>query len=109
MADGTHDINGAAAGVPVDHVLRTRRDFPGCRLSYEIQIEGAGWRGLAALAEACDAAGLELLTLRCHASGTIFCALGDDGSADLGLLARRLGQAGVLAGWTTLVLYQDRG
>ncbi len=108
MADGNLGTIGAAAVLPVDTIRRTRQDFPGRRLSYEIQLESDGWRGLAALAQACDAAGLKLVTLKCVANGNIFCALADDGSADLDALARGVQAAGTVSGWTTLVLFQDK-
>jgi hypothetical protein len=84
MADKIFHEIGKAGAIPVAQILRTRRDFPGRNLTYELQLSGADWRSIGALAAACDAAGLRLTTLRCIANGQAFCALGDDGSADLG-------------------------
>ncbi|MBS0564827.1 MAG: hypothetical protein JSR87_10235 [Proteobacteria bacterium] len=107
MADGTLAPIPAAAPIPVEQILRTRQDFPGCRLTYEVQLDSGGWPGLAALAAACAAAGLRLVTLKALGNGTIFCALGDDGTADLAALGRALGPALTIAGWTTIVLYPE--
>lgn len=105
MADGNFHGIGNAGAVPVAQIRRTRRDFPGCSLTYELQLSGADWRSIGALAAACEAAGLRLKSLRCSASGEAFCALADDGAADLERLATGLGVAPQITGWTTLLLY----
>lgn len=105
MADGRfHDIGNAAA-VPVAQILRTRKDFPGCSLTYELHLSGTNLCGIGAFATVCDAAGLRLISLRCLADGQAFCTLGDDGTADLGRLSAGLQEAPEITGWTTLMLF----
>ena len=103
MADGTVAHFCAPDPVPVDQIRRTRRDFPDCRLTYEVQLASDGWPALARLADACGAAGLELISLRCHPNGAIFCLLGDPGRADLDLLASRFGQGLTVTRWATII------
>jgi len=105
MADGSHDGNCRAGAVPVAQLLRTRADFPDRRLTYEVQLAGLGWHGIAALASACAAAGLQLMSLRCAGNGQAFCALCDDGTADLDRLSAGLCGTAQITGWTTLILY----
>ncbi len=103
MADETAASDCALESVPVDQIRRTRRDFPDCRLTYEIQVEGDGWPALARLADACGAAGLTLISLKCHSNGTIFCLLGDQGRADLDLLASCFGHGLTVIRWATII------
>lgn len=105
MADGHFHGIGNAAAIPVEQILRTRKDFPGCSLTYELHLSGTDWRRIGALATACDAAGLQLISLRCLANGQAFCALGDNGAADLGRLSDGLQAAPEITGWTTVILF----
>lgn len=102
MADGSPTIDHSGA-IPVDQIRRTRQDFPNCALTYQVELECDGPRGLAALAEASASAGFELASLRYFQSGRIFVDLIDDRRGNLELFDDRLRRTAVVLRWTTLI------
>ncbi|MBI1173474.1 hypothetical protein GC209_18970 [bacterium] len=103
MAEGPFLENPIGAAVPLEQILRTRQEFAHCALSHEVEIEGCDWPQIAGLAQLCAAADLRLLSLKCLSNGHLIAALGDDGRADLGLVAAELPRLARLLRWTTLI------
>ena len=97
------NIEVISATVPTEDIARNRRDFPGAKLSFHLELVCRGLADLTGLCQLLAAAGLTLKSLRASETGMVYCVLLDNDAADLTRLATDLGASPRLMRWTTQV------
>ena len=106
MADGVSHFEPIASAVPIAQIIRSRADFPTCKLRYEIQFTALDWNGIGVLATICESAGLDLVSLRVGGNGCAFCVLADSGTADVQAIGAGFSRFADVSTWTIHIAFE---
>jgi hypothetical protein len=92
-----------ACSIPIVSIHRLRQDFPGKKISFEAEFSVEDfWAGTRAIFQEFEAIGAVPISVKCSASGTVFCSVIDSGQ-DLQSFAQNIANRNDLSivRWTT--------
>jgi hypothetical protein len=91
--------------IPIEEIVRCRRNFPNGKLLYKVHFFCDRLRGLSDLFLAFGAAELQIASVKAEKSGSVYCVIEDNSAADLEWFEAKLVGAATLVSWTTQIDY----